>query len=370
MKTNNTLNELTPGQVFHPGEDLKDELEARNISQAELAEKLGMNRSQVNEIIKGKRNITADLALLLEKVLGIDAEYWLNAQKQYELDKARVNKKLQERQNAIEEWDKYKDKIAIKFLRKQKCLTGDPLEDIHSVKNIYNINKLNKLNSIFSQQRFSRFRKSEKLNVDPVNLIGWVKLVEYRAAKEKIETFRKKKRKELIAKLIAIINENSNTQQKIKDTLSSYGIVMIYQQKGDKTPVDGISFWSGQNPAIGMPLRHKRIDNFTFTLFHELGHIFKHLLTDKKAEFIDLKEDIVYQKANKDEENEANTFAQESLIPKDKWKRFFNQTNRFTDIRIKNFAREAGIHPAIVHGRLCFETRNYKRKTQIDFSIG
>ena len=81
MKTSNTINELTPEQAFHPGEDLKDELEARNISQAELAGKLGMKRSQINEIIKGKRNITADLAVLLEKVLGIDADYCINAQK-------------------------------------------------------------------------------------------------------------------------------------------------------------------------------------------------------------------------------------------------------------------------------------------------
>ena len=369
MKTSNTLNELTPEQAFHPGEDLKDELEARNISQAELAGKLGMKRSQINEIIKGKRNITADVAILLEKVLGIDADYWINAQKQYELDKAKVNKKLQKRQNAIEEWEKYKDKIAIKFLRKQKYLTGDPLEDIQSVKNIYNIYKLNELDDIYSQPRFSRFRKSEKLNVNPVNLIGWVKLVEYRAKKEKVDTFNKEKRKKLIKKLIDIINENWNTQQRIKETLLSFGIVMIYQEKGEKTPVDGISFWRGQNPAIGMTLRHKRIDNFTFTLFHELGHIFKHLLTDRKAEFIDLKEDLISQTRKKDEENEANKFAQESLIPQDKWNQFFYHTSNFTDVKIKNFARKVNIHPAIVHGRLCFETNNYNRRTQIDYSI-
>jgi HTH-type transcriptional regulator/antitoxin HigA len=369
MKNKNTLNELTPEQAFHPGEDLKDELDARNISQGELARKLGMKKSQINEIIRGKRNITANLAILLEDVLGIDADYWMNAQKQYELDKARIDKKLKIRQTAIKEWENYKDKIAIRFLRKQGFIIDDPVKDIHSVKKVYNIKKLSEINEIYSQQKFKMFRKSDSLKIDPVNLIGWVKLVEYKAKEENPSTFLKEKRKELIKKLIQIINQNSNTQQRVKETLLAFGIVLIYQKKGEKTPVDGISFWSGQNPAIGMTLRHKRIDNFTFTLFHELGHIFKHLLNNKKAEFIDLNENSISQTDIKDKENEANVFARESLIPKEKWERFFQQNNRFSDTQIKNFAKEINIHPAIVHGRLCFETKNYRRSTQIDFSI-
>lgn len=63
---------------------------------------------------------------------------------------------------------------------------------------------------------------------------------------------------------------------------------MVYQAKGEKTLVDGISFWSNGNPAIRMTLRHNRLDNFAFTLFHELEHIYKHLVNKDTAEFIDL----------------------------------------------------------------------------------
>ncbi|MFP4019805.1 MAG: HigA family addiction module antitoxin, partial [Bacteroidales bacterium] len=139
---NNTLNKITPQRTFHPGEDLKDELEARGMSQAELAKLMGKERSQLNEIIRGKRNMSADIALLLEEVLGISAEFWMNAQKQYELDKARINEKTKEQKAAIEKWNKYKDKIAVKFLKKQGYITGNPFDDIPSINEIYGIEKL------------------------------------------------------------------------------------------------------------------------------------------------------------------------------------------------------------------------------------
>ncbi len=65
--------DLTAGYATHPGEMLLDELGARNISQADFAKQIGYQKSQLNEIINGKRGINADLALLLEGALKIDA---------------------------------------------------------------------------------------------------------------------------------------------------------------------------------------------------------------------------------------------------------------------------------------------------------
>src|SRR6056297_1472223 len=116
---NNTLNKLTPQRTFHPGEDLKDELEARDMSQAELAKLLGMKKSQLNEIIRGKRNMSADIALLLEEVLGISAEFWVNAQKQYELKKARIKKKTTKQKDAIEKWKQCKGTRVVSIFSRQ-----------------------------------------------------------------------------------------------------------------------------------------------------------------------------------------------------------------------------------------------------------
>ena len=366
----NTIKNTVPFVATHPGEILLDELKANNFSQSDFAKQIGYNKSQLNEIIKGKRNINADLALLLEKTLGIDAEYWLEAQKNYELDKARINSKNQQRLEAIEQWKFIKNRIATAFLKKEKLLCGDPVKDIITIKKIYKVERFEEIANINAQPTFARFRKSSKLKVDPVNIIGWVKLVHFKADQIHVKPFDYDRKDELTGQLRQILRQNKDTLNKVKQTLADFGIKLIYQKKGAKTPVDGISFWSNGNPSIGMTLRHNRLDNFAFTLFHELGHIFEHLLNNNNAEFIDLissKEQESYK--NSQEEKEADLFAQNHLIDPDQWKIFFRQHKNFTDTVIEGFATENGIHPCIVRGRVCFTLGLYRAKTSIDYSI-
>lgn len=78
-----------PKNPFHPGEILLEEfLKPSKMTQRELAEKLGWTRARLNELIKGKRGITADSALDLARVLGTSAKIWMNLQATYDLDQA------------------------------------------------------------------------------------------------------------------------------------------------------------------------------------------------------------------------------------------------------------------------------------------
>lgn len=78
-------NEIHLDVELHPGEILADELTARQITKSALAVKIGMYPSHLGEIVNGKRNITAYVALKLEKELGIAAEFWLGLQMDYDL---------------------------------------------------------------------------------------------------------------------------------------------------------------------------------------------------------------------------------------------------------------------------------------------
>ena len=73
---------------IHPGEILKDELNEIGISAAELARQLRVPENRMSEVIRGRRNITADTALRLGRWFGTSAEFWMNLQKNYELRKA------------------------------------------------------------------------------------------------------------------------------------------------------------------------------------------------------------------------------------------------------------------------------------------
>ena len=82
-----------PYKPTHPGEVLKDELDVRGIKQKHLAVSIGVKQSYLSEVINGKRPVTADLSILLEKALDIPAEFWMRFQIQFEIDSARQKEK-------------------------------------------------------------------------------------------------------------------------------------------------------------------------------------------------------------------------------------------------------------------------------------
>ena len=84
-----------PDVAVPPGEYLEEEIEARGISQKELARRMGRPVNTINEIINGKKAITAETALQLEAVMPeIPARFWLNLETDYQLTKALI-KRLQ-----------------------------------------------------------------------------------------------------------------------------------------------------------------------------------------------------------------------------------------------------------------------------------
>ena len=81
----------------HPGDVLKEELEARGISQKKLSEVLGCPYTQLNEILNGKRPVNIDFALMIEAALGITSELLINMQTRYNMSLARQKKPLLKR---------------------------------------------------------------------------------------------------------------------------------------------------------------------------------------------------------------------------------------------------------------------------------
>ena len=79
----------------HPGEILKDELEERGISQRHLAESMGLTHSVVNEILNGRRPLTAKTALMFEAALDVPADSLMYLQTKYNMQTARKDTAIQ-----------------------------------------------------------------------------------------------------------------------------------------------------------------------------------------------------------------------------------------------------------------------------------
>lgn len=101
ITTDMIANNLTPFEPTHPGELIHDELEASNLTQAKLAECIGVSPSLINEIIKGKRGVNTEMALLIEAALGIPADLLLNLQRDYNMQVAKSDASFMTRLSSI-----------------------------------------------------------------------------------------------------------------------------------------------------------------------------------------------------------------------------------------------------------------------------
>lgn len=360
-------NKITPYKATHPGILIRDELEVReDLNQKQLSEILGVLPSFLNEIIKGKRPITADMAILLEEALGISAEYWMRFQSQYEIDKAKQKEKNIEKIKWMKLWEIVKANVPISYFRKQGYLTGELKTDIQKINEIYEVCSVDELIEKISEQEYknSYHRKSEKLKIDEHNMLAWDVLAVYEAKRLKVNAFNFDHLPQLNRELGKIFYKNKHTVERVKQKLQEFGIKFLIIPKISKAPIDGFSFWSENNPAIALTLRHNRIDNFAFTLMHEIGHIDLHIRNNRNKKFMDL-----IKIENNRLENEANTYAQDQLIPKDLWDELQEHYGHFDDSLMNKIAKKHHIHPGIIFGRYCFETDNYKRLTKIDLKL-
>ena len=90
--------ELTPFVATHPGEMIKDELKERGMTQKQLAAETGIKASVLSETINGKRSVSLNVAVALEKAFDIPADIWMNLQTQYDLDTANITKRDSQRE--------------------------------------------------------------------------------------------------------------------------------------------------------------------------------------------------------------------------------------------------------------------------------
>ncbi len=90
-------NNLTPFEPTHPGILIREELEERKLTQARLAEQIGVSPSLLNEVINGKRAVNTELALLLEAAFGIAAHIWLDMQADYNIQLAKSDSSFMSR---------------------------------------------------------------------------------------------------------------------------------------------------------------------------------------------------------------------------------------------------------------------------------
>ena len=117
-------------------------------------------------------------------------------------------------------------------------------------------------------------------------------------------------------------------------------------------------------PVIGLTLRYDRVDNFWFCLLHELAHVGRHFDNDPDGYFFDdLKLQEQERWSHDSREAEADSWAEEALIPQGIWETSPVRSAP-SAIGVINLAQVLQVHPAIVAGRVRYERRNYRLLSQ------
>lgn len=140
-----------------------------------------------------------------------------------------------------------------------------------------------------------------------------------------------------------------------KEMLSEQGIILVIEPQIAGMRVDGAAFLIDEHPVIGLTLRLDAVDNFWFTLLHELAHVILHYRTGLASGFFD---DFEHLEIDEMEE-EANRFAQNMLIPDAVWNKSPARISKTAE-PVEQLAQQLGIAPAIIFGRLRMERQNYK----------
>lgn len=154
---------------------------------------------------------------------------------------------------------------------------------------------------------------------------------------------------------IARLSAFENGPLLAKEYLFGLGIQLVIEPTLRGMLLDGAAMLTAQRrPVIGMTVRFDRIDNFWFTLLHELIHVRDHL-DETDVAFLDRTDSV---QSDDPLEIDANRKARDALIPKRDW-RASQASVSPTSSSIRALAEKVGVHPAVVVGRIHHETGRY-----------
>lgn len=335
-------------EVFPPSEFIKEELEARNWSQVELAEIIGRHPKVVNDVITGKRLITPEIAMAFGAAFGTSAQYWMNLESAYQLWHAQDADNTISRRSRLYQIAPIKEMIKRHWLEKSERI--EVLEQ--RVAKFFGINSINDPFSFPCAPR-----RRGKQEITPAQW-AWIFRAQQLSRAVDAKPFTAGSFKEGLGKLKNILHSVDEVRH-VPRILAESGIRLIVLEQLPHTKIDGITFWLNErSPVIALSMRYDRIDWFWYTLSHELGHVKR---KDGLKHEIRLDTELVgnidaLSEPRPEAEREADVFASNFLINKSDLDDFIMRISPlYGQKKILGFAKRIGVHPGIVVGQLQFK---------------
>lgn len=328
---------LQPARATPPGRIIRRELEARGWTQKDLADIMARPEQLISQIVNARKQVTPETALQLAAAFGTSADFWLNLENNYQIHKARQTHDASE----IERKSRlYSLAPVSELLRRGWIIAEDNLESLEQA--------VCRFLGIADPQQTPRlavnFHQSETYTPEVAAQIAWVKRVEQLAGTQTVADFDCARLEAALPELLAFAVAVEDVRQ-IPAFLQALGVHFVIVPHLEHTYLDGATFALNGHPVVALTLRHDRIDNFWFTLMHELAHI----IAGHEGLYLD----DLDQEAEGQVEVAANRLAQGWLLDAAALEQFVAATKPyFAHQKIRDFAATQGRHPGIVVGRL------------------
>jgi HTH-type transcriptional regulator/antitoxin HigA len=316
-----------------PVEAILFRMEEQGLRQKDIADILG-GKNRASEVLAGKRNLTLPMIRALHQRLAIPSDLLIReadpAIQVEEIELDRVAERLVAKRGWVPSGDSVSD-----WLKRLVAPAGSPILLKNTV-------------------TFGATARTNRTNV-------WLWLARVREMADSRAYPQGKFSRDVLnadlIKYVARLSWMDKGPRNAKDFLEERGIAVVIEPHLPGTFIDGAAMLSRTGaPVIGLTLRENRMDNFWFTLVHELIHVWKHLDSTKCRAIAD--ENIEKGDDTEAIEREANDLASDILIPQSIWRRSAARLKP-TAQSIHALAHELQIHPAIVAGRVRYERKNY-----------
>jgi HTH-type transcriptional regulator / antitoxin HigA len=326
------------------GEVLAEALVERGWTQAELARRTDRPLKTINEIVKGKTVITPETALQLELVLGIPAHIWLNLERAYGESLARNRER-----DRLNESSKWIGRFPVADLAKHRLIrgSGSRAERLEALFRFFAV-----ANESAWQRQWSAvpvaLRRSQAFEPKTESLAAWLRWGEIEAEKIECKPFDIDSLTNALQELRTFtLLDPFAFEVRLRSTLANSGIAFVLVPELSGTRISGAARWLTTDKAlVQLSLRHKRDDQFWFTLFHELGHL---LRGSRRTTYVDVH--IEGDPGSETDEIAADAFASECLVPSLLFDEFV-RARVFDAKHIEQFATAVQVSPGIVVGRL------------------
>lgn len=334
--------------VPHPGNYLRDELEARGWSQRDLAFVIGVPEQGLNPIITGKRGISPEMAKLLGDAFDQAPEYWMNLQRMHELSKAPQPDPDISRRARLQDHFPVREMIKRGWLTKSDdaALLEAQIARFFGVEDRDNIPHLR--------------HAAKKTHYDdtPPAQLAWLFRVRQIAKTIIVRPYSETALRNAIPNLAALMSAPEETRH-VARILNECGVRFVVVESLPGSKIDGVCLWlDSKSPVIGMSAQRDYIDNFWFGLRHEIEHVLrKH---GQQQECIDEKFELSPDMNVSEEERIANEAGADFCVSQKALNDFIARVQPyFSEQRILLFAQKIGVHPGIVVGQIQNRLKRY-----------